>query len=176
MPSLPPGTAKTFAPQFRDVHKDVERYLVSLGKRSRTPDGFVMFTGYDAGRDHVIDLYFSAQAYEPLVDYFRNWNWEQAYNDRLHSLTQALASRDRWPLLKRLWDGVLSKRRSHYNSAWRIRKRDPAALSAATFDRVTSLLNEVLRDYRDLARRFGAPADLAALDAMAGRVEKGGKA
>jgi hypothetical protein len=37
-------------------------------------------------------------------------------------------------------------------------------------------LNEVLRDYRDLARRFGAPADLAALDAMAGRVEKGGKA
>lgn len=168
--------AEPFKPHYTDVHKDIERYLTSLGKRRKSDDGFIVFTGYDDGRKHIVDLYFAQQAYAPLVRYFRNWNWEQSYNPFLLALTKELSDRRHWPLLKQLWDGVLSKRRSHYNSAWRIARNDPAALSKDVLDRVKALLLETLRDIVAYATDFGTDADVAAYTKIMRRVEKGGKA
>lgn len=165
-----------FDPRFDDVHKDVERYLTSLGKRTKRADGMIVFTGYDSGRDHVIALYFEREAWPPLVRYFRSWNWEQGYNKFLLRLSEELRKRRDWPHLRTLWEGVLSKRRVAYNAAWKMTRRDPAELGPEPLARARALLLETLERLAVFAGQIGTPEDGARYDAMIQRVAKGGKA
>lgn len=168
--------AKDFQPTYKNVHEDIERYLTAIGKRQKTPDGFIVFRGYDDARDLMFKLYLEKCAYEPLVNWLRVWNWENNYNNFLLTLTEELSRRQHWMHLKRLWDGVLAKRRGAYNAVWKIMKKEPDALPPRHLERAKGLLLESLERTKNFAQSFGAAEDVSACAKIIERVEKGKKA
>jgi hypothetical protein len=149
-----------FVPRFRSLQADVESYLTSLGKRERRKDGSIAFRGYDQGLASMFERYLEHEAFEPLVSHFRAWNWETSYNDYLLRLTDALREKRDWPLLKRLWAGVVSGRRKLYNDMTRIEKQSPGTLPAPSVEAARRRLLETLERVRSYSAELG-PAEEA---------------
>jgi hypothetical protein len=72
----------------------------------------------------VLDSYYNAKTYGPLVSYQLGMNAIVAYESpQLHRLSESLVrDRERGHLI-RLWTGVLAKRRNHYWTAWSYRNK-----------------------------------------------------
>ena len=168
--------AQTFKPNFKNVHQDIERYLNAIGQRQKTKDGFIVFHGYDDAREMMFERYLNEHAYEALVNWLRSWNWEKGYNDKLLRLTEALQRPEHWRLLKRLWDGVLAKRKSAYNAVWKVMKDDPTARLGAELENAKSLLLETLGRDLKFAESFGSRDEVTGYLKTIERVKKGGRA
>jgi hypothetical protein len=168
--------ASEFQPSFNDFQKDIERYIISIGKRERTKDGMMIFWGYYDAEKMMFRRYLDHGAFDPLVAHFRSWNWEVGYNDYLLELTTALVTQRDWPLLQRLWDGVIAKRRKFYNEVWKIEKDDPGTLPSKTVTESRERLLETLRRVQAFAEELGQPGDVDKYAKMIGRVQRGRKA
>ena len=151
--------AETFAPKFKNFQADIEAYLAAAGKREKARDGFVVFRGYEHALNLVFDQYLTHRAFEPLVGHFRAWNWELSYDDHLLRLTDALIQERDWVLLKRLWGGVISKRRKLYNDARRIETHAPGSLPASTLRDSRNRLLETLERVRAYSHALGHKDD-----------------
>lgn len=159
-------------PTFTNVHKDIERRIEQLGQVEKAADGFLVYRGYDAARDQVISQYFAAKAYEPLVRYFRTWNWEVGDNDFLRRLTAALKRDREWAHLKRLWDGVIGKRERHYRQVIKVRAQDPKAITSERADHVRDLTISAVKQLRDLAQALDQLEDFRSLDHKLKRLQQ----
>ena len=143
-----------FDPIFKNVHRDIERYIEQSGKVEKRKDGFLVYHGYYEAQRLMVDRYLSEKAYEPLVRYFRGWNWEVGDNDFLLDLTARLKSDGERSLLETLWGGVISKRRKMYREMKRLRAEDPNLVPLGQFDEARELLISSLEQLRNLAVEF----------------------
>jgi hypothetical protein len=148
-----------FQPRFDNLQKDIERYLTSAGKYSKTPEGMIMFRDYEDTLKILFDRYIQHRAFAPLVSHFRSWNWEYTYNTFLVELTDALRADGDWPQLKRLWDGVVAKRRKLYNDLLKLRKRDPRAVTRESLVQARDRLVETLGRVREMSVQHGTVED-----------------
>lgn len=162
-----------FQPSFKDFQKDIERYIISIGKRERTKDGMMIFWGYDDAQKLMFRRYLKHEAFGPLVAHFRSWNWEVGYNDYLLELTTALVIRQDWSCLQRLWDGVIAKRRKFYNDVWKIEKDEPGTLPSKTVIEAKERLLETLGRVQGFAEELGQPSDVDKYTEMMRRVQQG---
>lgn len=83
--------------------------------------------------------------------------------------------RSDWPLLQRLWDGVIARRRRFYNEVWQIEKDDPGTLPTKTVVEAQESLLEALGRVKTFAEALGQPGDADKYTAMMGRVQRGRK-
>jgi len=157
--------------KFQNIQKDIERRIERAGRVEKRPDGFLVDRGYYRARDAVIAEHLEAKAYEPLVRHFRGWNWEVGDNDFLRDLTAALKRDKEWHHLKKLWDGVISKRERHFRQVEQLRAREPKAITAQRADHVRALLASAVKQLRDLAGELNQPAEAQALDRKLSRIE-----
>jgi len=81
---------KSFAPSFQHFQKDIERFLKSEGKCEKNEHGQMVYRGYQAAVDHMFHAYLAQEAFAPLVDEFRKWNWEWDYDRYLLDLVAGL--------------------------------------------------------------------------------------
>lgn len=162
-----------FSPSFVKFQLDIEAYLVAQGKREKTKDGFIVFHGYDAALKFMFDRYLEEGALEPLVSHFRTWNWEHSYNDYLIRLTNALLGRADWPLLKRLWSGVISKRRRLYNDIRKLERKAPGTLPAPSVRASKEKLLETLERVRSYAVKIGSAEDMKSYEKMISNARAG---
>lgn len=165
-----------FQPKYKDFQQDIERYLVSIGKCEKTKDGMTVFRGYEDALKLIFSRYLDQEAYDPLVSHFRNWNWEETYNNFLWELTDALTKRRDWPRLQKLWDGVIGKRRKLYNDIRKIENDDPGALPSKTVVQSKERLLETLERVKSFSEDLGNLADTEKYAKMIGKIERGRKA
>lgn len=149
------GREKTFSPGFRNVHRDIARYIELAGKVEKRRDGSLVYHGYPDAQRLVVDLYLDEKAYEPLVSYLRGWNWEVGDNDLLLDLTVRLQGDGEWELINGLWGGVISKRKKLYRKMERIRRDDPGAIPVEQYEKGRRLLLSAWERLRDLALEMG---------------------
>jgi hypothetical protein len=101
-----------YQPDFKNLQKDIERYLTSIGKREKRNDGMIVFRGYEDALQLMFKRYLAAGALEPFAKHLKTWNWEHSYNDFFSELTAELKRVDDWFNLELLWGkGVIQKRR-----------------------------------------------------------------
>lgn len=162
-----------FSPSFLKFQADIEAYLAAQGKRKRTKDGFIIFHGYDDALTLMFDRYLEHQAFEPLVAHFRGWNWEHSYNDYLLRLTDALLEGRDWPLLKRLWSGVISKRRKLYNDIRKLERKAPGTIPSASAQASRDELLESLERIRSYCGEIGTVEDSNSYELMISKVRAG---
>lgn len=161
-----------FAPSFQHLQKDIERYLRSTGNVEENEHGQTVYRGYDAALSEMVRLYIEQEAFAPLVEEFRKWNWEWSYGDYLLDLTDRLRRARNWPLLKVLWTAVVAKRRTNYNKTKKARKAVPRNIPEALEEKTRMLLLESLLQLRDYAAEFDREAEIEAHTAMIARVER----
>ena len=168
--------SKPFSPSFKHFQRDIERFLIASGLREKRKDGFTAFKGYENALQTMFNHYLDAGKFDPLVAHFRNWNWEMGYNDYLLTLTSVLSERRDWLLLKRLWEGVIAKRKKAYNEVWKIEKANPGTLPGNTLMNSCERLVETLDRVRGFAQEMGRCEDVAKYAEMSDRVKSGKKA
>jgi hypothetical protein len=166
----------SFSPSFKNLQKDIERYLKSQGQCETNEFGQTVYRGYDAALKLMFDAYLKERAYGPLVKHFRNWNWEWSYNDFLLTLTARLEKAKDWPGLKELWAGVIAKRRTNYNKTRKARQTVPEKVPESLLQKTRKLLLESLNSLAAYAGRLGHEADIVDYVEMQSRVENNGKA
>ena len=170
-----PMTPK-YLPSFKDLQRDIERYLVSVGKCEKQKDGMLVFRGYDDALRLMFRLYLEEGALTPLAKHFRSWNWEHSYNDFLLDLTSALKANADWPNLQLLWEkGVIRVRKKQYNDIWKIEKNDPGTIPAESAQSSKELFLSSLDDIIALAQEFGTSEDVNKYSEMAQKVREGKK-
>ncbi|OVE80035.1 hypothetical protein BVY02_01550 [bacterium J17] len=81
---------------FKDLQKDIERYLTSISKREKRSDGMVVFRGYNDALQLMFEKYLRKDALEPLAKHLRSWSWEHSYNDFLDKPTLSLKHTEDW--------------------------------------------------------------------------------
>lgn len=168
---------KEFEPSYKDFHKDIERYLTSIGKREKQKDGMIVFHGYDDALPRMFDWYLENNALAALTKEFRKWHWEHEYNNYLSRLTEALERDKDWENIKILWEkGVLQKRKKHYNDIWKIEKDSPGTIPAKSVKNVKALLLETLSDVIKLAQDYGSNEDVLRFQKINKKVHEGKKA
>jgi hypothetical protein len=160
-----------FEPGFDNLQKDVERYLASVGKSTRTAAGMIVFHGYDDALRMLFGQYLERRALAPLVSHFRAWNWEYTYDPFLLDLTEALAAERDWGQLQRLWGAVIGKRRKLYNDLLKLRKRDPDAVGPEVLAGAKVRLLETLNRVRDMSADLGTPDDTSTYSRLIRNVE-----
>jgi hypothetical protein len=121
-------------------------------------------------------LYMEQDALGPLVEEFRKWNWEWDYNGYLLELTARLRKLGDWPLLQRLWNGVIAKRRTNYNRTREARRAAPDKISQELAVKTQRLLLESLYQVRETASSLHQESAAAEYSSMIERVEKMRKA
>ena len=164
-----------FQPAFKNFQLDIEDYLISIGKYNKRDDDLTVFRGYDDALQMMFRRYLDHQAFEPLVTHFRSWNWEADYNDYLLELTTTLMNWQNWSLLQRLWEGVIAKRRRHYNEVWKIEKDNPGTLPSRTVVESKEFLLETLNRVKVFAEDMGEPGDADKYTEMIGRIQQNKK-
>lgn len=167
---------KSFTPLFKDIQKDIERYLKSEGKYEKNEHGQGVYRGYDEALDLMFRLYMKEEAFIPLVMHFRKWNTEWGYNNFLLTITTALERVKNWLLLKDLWAAVIAKRRKHYNDTLKYRKLVPEKITESMLEETKQLLLEALKRLETYAINFGQQSDITKYLEMMERVQNGGKA
>lgn len=167
---------KSFTPSFKDLHKDIERYLKSEGKIEKNEHGQEVFHGYPAALSLMFQLYMDEEALVPLIAEFRKWNWEWGYNDFLLTLTARLAETKNWLGLKELWAAVIAKRRTNYNITRKLQKSHAQEIPESLLQKTRELLLESLQRFEAYAAQLGQESDIAEYLEMMERVQKGGKA
>jgi len=165
-----------FTPSFKDMQKDIERYLKSEGKVEKNEHGQEVYRGYGDAVGLMFQQYMDEEAFVPLVADFRKWNWEWSYNDYLLKLTARLQETKNWPCLKELWTAVIAKRRTNYNITRKFRKSLPEKIPESTLQKTRELLLESLQRFEAYAAELGRESDIAEYFDMMERVRKGGKA
>ena len=163
----------SFSPSFKSLQKDIEAYLTAQGKRTRTADGFVVFHGYEGALKLMFERYLGHGAFDALVSHFRVWNWETSYNDYLIRLTDALRAERDWPRLKRLWSGVISKRRKLYNDLLRMQRRTDPARSSPSLESARERLLDSLGRAKTYATELGSESDAAAYGSTISAIKAG---
>ncbi len=164
---------RAFSPSFVKFQADIESYLIAQGKRHKTEDGFIVFHGYDEALQVMFDCYLEAGAFEQLVQHFRSWNWEHSLNDYLERLTQTLLERGDWPLLKRLWSAVISKRRKLYNDIRKIERRTPGTISLSSVTASKEKLLEALERVKSYSQAIGSPEETESYEQIVFKIEAG---
>lgn len=168
---------KEFEPSFKDFQRDIERYLISIGKREVQKDGMIVFHGYDEALGKMFRWYVENNANAPLVKEFRRWNWEYQYNDYLRDLTIALKVQGDWPNLQVLWEkGVLRSRKKLFNDMWKIEKNTPGTIDPKSFSEAKMRLLETLGDMADIARMHGSNEDVDNYAKIEKRINEGKRA
>jgi hypothetical protein len=167
---------KPFPPSFKDLNKDIERYLKSEGKVEKNKQGQEVFHGYPAALSLMFGLYMNKDALAPLIAEFRKWNWEWGYNDFLLTLTARLEETKNWPGLKELWMAVIAKRRTNYNITRKLRKSHAQEIPESLLQKTRELLLESLKRFEAYAVRLGQESDIAEYLEMLERVKRGRKA
>ena len=167
---------KPFTPSFKDVQKDIERYLKSEGKYEKNEHGQEVYRGYPAALSLIFQLYMNEEAFVPLVAELRKWNWEWSYNDFLLTLTAALKKTKNWPCLKELWAAVIAKRKTNYNITRKLQKSHPEKIPESLLQKTRELLLESLIRFEASAAELGQESDIAEYLDMIERVQKGGRA
>jgi hypothetical protein len=141
-----------FTPSFQDFHKDVERSLKSEGKVEKNEHGQTVFRVYPAALALMFRTYIENEAYAPLVEEFRKWNWEWGYDDYLLELSSGLQQTRDWPLLKQLWTAVVAKRRTNYNKTRQVQKSHPQEIP----EELVTKTRDLLLDSIDRLQRYAA--------------------
>jgi hypothetical protein len=162
-----------FSPSFRRLQSDIEAYLTAQGKRTRKPDGLVVFLGYEEALRVMFERYLEHGAFDALVSHFRLWNWESSYDDYLIRLTQALRAGRDWPRLRRLWSAVISKRRRLYNGQLRMQRQTNPTRSAPALEAARERLLESLGRAVTYATEIGTERDAAAYGEVISAVKAG---
>jgi hypothetical protein len=168
--------SKSFTPTFRDLQKDIERYLKSEGKYEKNEHGQEVYRGYPAALELMFGLYLNEEAFVPLVAHFRKWNWEWSYNDFLLTLTARLQETKNWPCLKELWIAVIAKRKTNYNLTRKYRNALPKNIPESLLRKTRELLLESLKRYEAYAAELGQESDIEEYLDMMERVQKDKKA
>ncbi len=167
---------KAFTPSFKDLQKDIERYLKSEGKVEKNEHGQEVYRGYEAALSIMFHLYMNEEAFAPLVADLRKWNWEWSYNDFLLTLTAQLENGNDWPSIKELWTAVIAKRKTNYNITRKFRKSVPQKIPESLLEKTRELLLESLQRFEIYAAKLGQESDIAEYIEMMERVQKAGKA
>jgi len=163
---------KPFAPDFRNFQKDIERSLKWEGKCEKNEHGQTVFHGYPTELERMFRVYLEQEAFAPLVEDFRKWNWEWGYNDYLLDLTAQLQKAGNWPLLKELWAGVVAKRRTNYNKTRKAQKAAPDKVSSELVTKTRDLLLESIYRLRSYATELRKESEVGEYLEMIARVEK----
>jgi hypothetical protein len=163
---------KSFAPSFQHFQKDIERFLKSEGKCEKNEHGQMVYRGYQAAVDQMFHAYLAQEAFAPLVDEFRKWNWEWDYDRYLLDLVARLQDTGNWPLLKELWEAVIAKRRTNYNKTRKAQKAFPEKISDALVTRTRELLLDALYRLRSYAAELHNTSDVEKYLEMIARVEQ----
>ena len=162
----------SFVPSFQHFQADIERYLKAMGTVEKNEHGQTVYRGYDAALSAMFRAYIEKDARAPLVAEFRKWNWEWHYGDYLLELTGHLRRSGDWPLLKSLWTGVVTKRRTNYNKTKKARKKVPDKVPEELVEKTRRLLLESLYQLRDYAAEFETLSELEDYVTMITKVEK----
>jgi len=167
---------KSFTPSFKDIQKDIERYLKSEGKYEKNEHGQGVYRGYDEALELMFRLYMKEEAFVPLVSHFRKWNTELAYNNFLLTISAALLKAKNWPLLKELWAAVIAKRKKNYNDHLKYRKLIPEKITESKLLKTRELLVEALKQLERYALQLKQKPDISDYMGMLERVQEGKKA
>lgn len=167
---------KPFTPSLQNFQKDIERYLKSQGKCEKNEHGQIVFRGYPDALALMYRTYLDKGALTPLVEHFRKWNWEWNYDDHLIELTARLQKDRNWPLLKKLWAGVIAKRRTHYNQTRKAQQAHPQTIPEASVTKTKELLLDALGQLQSFATELQQQSDIEEYVEMIARVEKRHKA
>lgn len=96
---------------FKDVEKDIERWLEKHGTQELLPGGQICVRGYDKAKKEVVEAYFEADAYEELLAFAL-----KGYRDLpfITKLTTALLKTKDCRRLKRLWEAIVAEAKLSY--------------------------------------------------------------
>jgi len=143
-----------FQLSYRDVNKDIERWMKKFGTPDVLEGGTKVLRGLGKAQQFVYDAYFEAKAYDALVRYAVWFNeippggsapQDYGLNPVQARVLQALLSDREIDHTKRLWEGVVAKRKRYYAGTVRSRKKYPDLVPLADVERHKSWAAHAMR-------------------------------
>src|SRR5262245_50940771 len=120
-----------FQLRYDDVNKDIERWMKKFGTPDTLGGGIMVRRGLGKAEKFVYDSYFEAKAYDALVRqavYFNEIPPDESVpqnyslNPIQDRIFRALLSDREVIHMRRLWEGVVAKRKRYYAGTVRSRK------------------------------------------------------
>jgi hypothetical protein len=154
-------TKRPFKPGFKNLDRDIDRYLDKFGEWDRsgmTP----MVRGYDEAVRTVFDLYVENKAYDAIVDYLINsWSYEQGLNDYFLEASDHLKRDQQVNRLKRLWWAVLAAQRQFLLE---LRAHGKTVDVGKSADEAKELALGSMARFRDILVELGDDEELGRID------------
>ena len=111
-------TEHPFRPGFKNLDRDIDRYLDRFGTWDRSGPTPVV-RGYDKAVRTVFDMYLQNRAYDAIVSYLAgSWNYEHGLNEYFLEASQCLKRDRQANRLKRLWRSVIVVQKQYF---WELR-------------------------------------------------------
>lgn len=137
---------------FQDVDRDIDRFMQKFG-RPDTIDGTPVLRGYEEAKQFVVDAYFQEKAWDPLVAYYLGFNFVGG-DSFILPLSNALRENRQHARLKRLWNGVVTKRKADFWHSYKYRNSVPS-FAKGTLPKQNSLALASMRRYHAILLELG---------------------
>ena len=114
-----------FKPTFKDLEKDVEKYLKQHGPICRDEYPSYAYKKYEDSFNLIFHVYLDQKVFEPLVKHMKNYDWAVGTNQLLDLLTNALVKDNQQELVFEVWSRVLKRQSAFYRTRRRDAKKFP---------------------------------------------------
>ncbi len=161
---------KSFHPNFKDLDRDIERYLDKFGDWDRSgPTPIVR--GYNAAVRKVFDMYVEQRAYDAIVQYLLTaWTYNQGLNDYFIEASELLRREQQFNRARKLWRGAIAAQKQYF---WELQAYSRTLDVSKSLEEAKSLTLSSIDQYKELLTEIDAADELARLDADIGALEQG---
>lgn len=137
---------------FRDVNRDIDRFMQKFGQPDNI-DGTPVLRGYEEAKRFVVNAYFQKKAWDPLIAYYLGFNFV-GDDSFLLPLSDALRENREHVRLKRLWNGVVTKRKLDFWHSCKYRNEVPS-VAKETLPKQKNLALVSMRRYHAILLEVG---------------------
>jgi hypothetical protein len=137
---------------FQDVDRDIDRFMQKFGRPDNI-DGTPVLRGYEEAKQFVVSAYFQKKAWDPLVAYYLGFNFV-GDDSFILPLSDALRENRHHVGLKRLWNGVVTKRKLDFWHSYKYRNSVPS-VAKGTLPKQKSLALASMRRYHAILLELG---------------------
>lgn len=140
-----------FQPNFKNLNKDIERYLAKFGKEDKNGNTPVI-SGYDNAQKVVFDLYLEHGAYEAVVQYvIACWNWNWGVNEFFLKASRVLEKNVEYGKLKRIWRAAIAAQKGLF---WQLHALKGEIDAEKSLKKIKKITLDHMNQYHDVLKRM----------------------
>lgn len=166
--------ASGFQPKFKDLEKDVERFVKDCSPISRCEYEAYGMKAYDDALDMMFDVYWQNKVWPPLVKMVtRGYDHRWGHNRYVEKLSELLLDAKEFEHLTVIWTKILKQQSAYYRSRRRDQKKFPDDVHEDRIIAIRGWLTVTLSELMRICRMQNDDARLSEYQEMDQRLKDG---